>query len=73
MNIINNFYIINYINIDNHTNKYKNNYNITTKFNWCNGSFLISNINNNYCHKILIVTYSTVLKCAVWRNFYVKK
>ena len=29
MNIINNFYIIN---IDNHTN----NYNITTKLDWCN-------------------------------------
>jgi len=37
MNIINNFYIIKYINIDNHTNKYNNNYNMTTKLDICNG------------------------------------
>jgi len=28
MNTVNNFYIINYINIDNYTNKYNNNYNL---------------------------------------------
>jgi len=37
MNYINNFYIINYINIDNYTNKYNKNNNMTTKFDWCNG------------------------------------
>ena len=31
MNNINNVYINNYINIDNHTNKYNNNHNMTTK------------------------------------------
>ena len=31
MNNINNVYIISYINIDNHTNKYNNNHNMTTK------------------------------------------
>ena len=31
MNDINNIYIINYINIDNYTNKYNTNYNMTTK------------------------------------------
>ena len=37
MNNIIIFYIINYINIDNHTNKYNNNHNITAKFDLCNG------------------------------------
>jgi len=36
MNNINNFYIINYINIDNRTNKYNKNHNMTIKFNWYN-------------------------------------
>ena len=37
MNNVIHFYFINYINIDNYTNKYKNNHNMTTKFNWFNG------------------------------------
>jgi len=37
MNNIINIYFINYINIDNHTNKYNNNDNMTTKFDLCNG------------------------------------
>jgi len=32
-----NFYFINYINIDNHTYKYNNNHNMTTKLDWCSG------------------------------------
>jgi len=33
MNIVNNVYIIKYINIDNHTNKYNNNPNLIIKLN----------------------------------------
>jgi len=35
-NVIN-FYFINYIKIDNHTHKYNNNHNMTTKLDCCNG------------------------------------
>jgi len=33
MNNVDNFYIINYINIDNITNNYNNNHNVTAKHN----------------------------------------
>jgi len=35
-NVIN-FYVISYINIDNHNHKYNNNHNMTSKLDWCNG------------------------------------
>jgi len=37
MNNVINFYFINYINIDNHTQKYNNTHNNTTKLDSCNG------------------------------------